>query len=198
MTLDLFLKDNNCYITEGYIEQVPEQVQILKELVNNNKIKNILEIGFNAGHSSCLFLENNKQCNVVSFDIGTHDYVNIGKQYIDITYPNRHELIIGDSKIALPIYINTNNDIKMDLIFIDGAHDYQTSAEDLLNCRKLAHNETILIMDDTIINNDDNIADWNIGPNKAWNKLIEHDLIEETQSYVFSFGRGMSLGKYLF
>ena len=29
MTLDLFLKDNNCYISEGYTEQVPEQVQIL-------------------------------------------------------------------------------------------------------------------------------------------------------------------------
>ena len=83
MTLDLFLKDNNCNITEGYIEQVPEQVQKLKDLVNNNKIKNILEIGFNAGHSSCLFLEKNKQCNVISFDIATHDYVHIGKQYID-------------------------------------------------------------------------------------------------------------------
>ena len=120
MTLDLFLKDNNCYITEGYIEQVPEQVQILKDLVNNNKIKNILQVGFNAGHSSCLFLENNKQCNVVSFDIGTHDYVHIGKQYIDKTYPNRHELIRFYSKIAVPIYINTNKDIKFDLIFIDG------------------------------------------------------------------------------
>ena len=73
MTLDLFLKENNCYITEGYTEQVPEQVQILKAFVNNDKIINVLEIGMNAGHSSCLFLENNKQCNVISFDIGNHD-----------------------------------------------------------------------------------------------------------------------------
>ena len=54
-----YLKDNNCYVTEGYTEQVPEQVQILKALVNNDKIINVLEIGMNAGHSSCLFLENN-------------------------------------------------------------------------------------------------------------------------------------------
>jgi len=197
MTLDLFLKDNNCYVTEGYTEQVPEQVQILKDLVNNDKIINVLEIGMNAGHSSCLFLENNKQCNVISFDIGNHDYVRVGKQYIDNKYPNRHELIISDSTISIPLYTNINKESKMDLIFIDGGHDYETALNDLINCMNLSHKDTILIMDDTIINNNANIADWNIGPTQAWNKLKSYNLIEEKESYVFSYGRGMSIGKYL-
>lgn len=197
MTLDLFLKENNCYVTEGYTEQVPEQVQILKDLVNNDKIINVLEIGMNAGHSSCLFLENNKQCNVISFDIGNHDYVRVGKQYIDNKYPNRHELIISDSTISVPLYTNINKESKMDLIFIDGGHDYETALNDLINCRNLSHKDTILIMDDTIINNNANIADWNIGPTQAWNKLKSYNLIEEKESYVFSYGRGMSIGKYL-
>ena len=197
MTLDLFLKENNCYITEGYTEQVPEQVQILKDLVNNDKIINVLEIGMNAGHSSCLFLENNKQCNVISFDIGNHDYVRVGKQYIDNKYPNRHELIISDSTISIPLYTNINKESKMDLIFIDGGHDYETALNDLINCMNLSHKDTILIMDDTIINNNANIADWNIGPTQAWNKLKSYNLIEEKESYVFSYGRGMSIGKYL-
>ena len=197
MTLDLFLKVNNCYVTEGYTEQVPEQVQILKALVNNDKIINVLEIGMNAGHSSCLFLENNKQCNVISFDIGNHDYVRVGKQYIDNKYPNRHELIISDSTISVPLYTNINKESKMDLIFIDGGHDYETALNDLINCMNLSHKDTILIMDDTIINNNANIADWNIGPTQAWNKLKSYNLIEEKESYVFSYGRGMSIGKYL-
>ena len=197
MTLDLFLKENNCYVTEGYTEQVPEQVQILKDLVNNDKIINVLEIGMNAGHSSCLFLEHNKQCNVISFDIGNHDYVRIGKQYIDNKYPNRHELIISDSTISVPLYTNINKESKMDLIFIDGGHDYETALNDLINCMNLSHKDTILIMDDTIINNNANIADWNIGPTQAWNKLKSYNLIEEKESYVFSYGRGMSIGKYL-
>ena len=197
MTLDLFLKENNFYITEGYTEQVPEQVQILKDLVNNDKIINVLEIGMNAGHSSCLFLENNKQCNVISFDIGNHDYVRVGKQYIDNKYPNRHELIISDSTISIPLYTNINKESKMDLIFIDGGHDYETALNDLINCMDLSHKDTILIMDDTIINNNANIADWNIGPTQAWNKLKSYNLIEEKESYVFSYGRGMSIGKYL-
>lgn len=206
MTLDIFLQDNNTYVSEGYIEQIPEQVNILKEIVNNNKIINILEIGFNAGHSACLFLENNKQCNVVSFDIGTHNYTNIGKKYIDNTYPDRHKLIIGDSKITIPSYINA--ELKQinskqfefktfDLIFIDGGHDYDTALADLLNCKILAHKDTIVIMDDTIINNNENVADWNIGPTKAWNIFKDEDLIKELITYIFSFGRGMSIGKYL-
>ena len=79
MSLDLFLKHNNCYVTEGYTEQVPKQSEILKDQVKIDKVINILEIGMNAGHSSCLFLENNKQCNAISFDIGSHDYFRIGK-----------------------------------------------------------------------------------------------------------------------
>ena len=197
MTLDLFLKNNNCYVNEGYTSQVPEQVRILKDLINNDKIINILEIGMNAGHSSCLFLENNEKCNVFSFDIGTHHYVNIGKQYIDNTYPNRHKLFIGDSKISLPLFINNYKEAKMDVIFIDGGHDYGTATSDLINCRNLSHKDTILIMDDTITYNDVNTADWNIGPTQAWNTLKSYNLIEEKKSYVFRYGRGMSIGRYL-
>jgi predicted O-methyltransferase YrrM len=198
MTLDLYLKYKNCIITEGYTQPVSEQVEILKDLVNNNKIINILEIGFNAGHSSCLFLESNRNCKVYSFDIGCHDYLQIGKQYINHTFPNRHELILGDSKITIPTYINNNKDMKMDLIFIDGGHDFETAITDLINCKMLSHQDTILIMDDTIINSDANIADWNKGPTEAWLKLKSCNLIQEKESFVFSFGRGMSVGKYSF
>ena len=38
---------------ESYSTQVPEQVKLLQLLSENNRIKNILDIGLNAGHSSC-------------------------------------------------------------------------------------------------------------------------------------------------
>jgi hypothetical protein len=53
-------------------------------------------------------------------------------------------------------------------------------------------------MDDTIMNSYYDITDWNIGPTQAWNKIKSYNLIEEKESYVFRFGRGMSIGKYLF
>ena len=148
----------------------------------------------NAGHSSCLFLENNKQCNVISFDIGSHDYVKIGKQYIDNTYPNRHELIIGDSKTTIPLYTNSNKGMKMDLIFIDGGHDYETAKEDLINCKNLSHKDTIIIMDDTTFNKDD-VKDYTIGPTRIWNEYLEQNKLTEICRKHYCSGRGMVWGK---
>ena len=86
---------------EGYSEQILGQVNRLKELVNKGNIIEVMEIGFNAGQSANIFLEANLKIRLTSFDIGTHKYVNVGKKYIDTHYPNRHTLILGDSKIPI-------------------------------------------------------------------------------------------------
>ena len=72
MSLITYLKQNNCNITEGYSQSCYNQVIILQVLCSDKNIKNILEIGFNAGHSANLFLNTNTKCNVLSFDIGEH------------------------------------------------------------------------------------------------------------------------------
>ena len=74
-----------------------------------------MEIGFNAGHSSELFLKYTS-AHVTSFDLGEHPYVSHAKEYID-AYPGRHSLIIGDSTVTVPKCIG-----KYDIIFIDGGH----------------------------------------------------------------------------
>ena len=67
---------------EGHSQQVKEQVNFLKNIVNDKSIKSVMEIGFNAGHSAELFLSSNKNINLVSFDIGLHEYLKLGKQFI--------------------------------------------------------------------------------------------------------------------
>ncbi len=42
-----------------------------------------MEFGFNAGHSSEVFLENNNSLLLTSFDLGEHNYVLSAKEYID-------------------------------------------------------------------------------------------------------------------
>ena len=123
---------------EGYSQQVKEQVEDLIKLTTNSHI-NVMEIGFNAGHSADVFLKNNPTLTLTSFDLGCHDYVRHGKEYIDITYPNRHTLILGDSTVTVPNYIADNQGKTFDVIFIDGGHDYEVAKADLENCMKLAH-----------------------------------------------------------
>jgi len=179
---------------EGFSQQVEEQTTFLKNIVNNPSIKYVMEIGFNGGHSSELFLSSNKNIQVVSFDIGEHNYVKLGKEFIDKTYPNRHELIIGNSLETVPYY-STNVNKKFDIIFIDGGHMYDVARGDIINCKKLAHDKSIVIMDDTIINHDW-LRHWNLGPNRAWKEAKEWNIIKELGSVDYSSGRGQSWGYY--
>jgi predicted O-methyltransferase YrrM len=197
MNVTEYLKEKGFIDFEGYSAQNNDEVELLKKLLNEKNIKNILEIGFNAGHSSEIFLESRNDIYVTSFDMGIHRYVKVAKQYIDKTYPTRHKLIYGDSRITLPEYIENNSDKKFDLIFIDGGHYHDVPQRDLFNCKLLSHEDTIVIMDDTM-NNPDYINAWNIMPNKAWRDGIANKYIKEMSTFDFNKTHGLSYGKYIF
>ena len=193
MNLDTFLTNNGVNRVEGSITVCKEQVALLKELVSKPEIKSIFEIGFNAGHSSELFLEANKDCIVLSFDYGAHTTVTVGKRFIEERYPRRHMLILGDSTQTIPRYTGVE---KYDVIFIDGGHSLEVATADLANCRRFAHANTIVIMDDT------NYTEgwervWTTGPTAAWKNGVRDGLITELARAEFAPGHGMSWGKYV-
>ena len=189
-----FLREYDVRIREGGCMDIPEQQQ---DLINLTKIpiRTIMEIGFNAGHSADVFLKNNPNSTLVSFDIGDHEYVHTAKRYIDLHYPNRHTLILGDSTVTIPQYVEQNNNKNFDVIFIDGGHEYATARADLLNCRKLSHTNTLVLLDDTIYKKEWEL-EYTIGPTNAWVELVnDHSLIELGRK-EYRLGRGMSWGKY--
>ena len=194
--LNEFYEKNNINRFEGFSQMSIEQTEFLKNIVKKSNIKNVMEIGFNAGHSAETFLSSNNRINLVSFDIGIHNYVGYGKYFIDKMYPRRHNLIIGNSIITVPKFCKENN-IKFDIIFIDGGHEYSIAKNDLINCKKLAHKNTIVILDDTI-NNNEFLLDWNDGPNKVWKEAKEWNFIEEIGTIDYGPGRGQSWGKYFY
>ena len=51
MSITSFLNNIGFYTFEGYSQQVPEQVKDLVKLSNKPNV-NVMEIGFNAGHSA--------------------------------------------------------------------------------------------------------------------------------------------------
>ena len=186
---------NKTKYIEGFTQQIPGQCSALNKILDEYNIKNVMEIGFNAGHSADLFLKHPKNIELWSFDIGQHQSVKSGKTFIDNTYPARHRLILGNSLTTIPDFIN-NNIIKFDLIFIDGGHDYNVSKNDLLNCKNLAHSNTIVIMDDTVIRKEW-VQHWNIGPMRAWDEAKKDNMVKEISCEEYSSGRGQSWGKYI-
>ncbi len=146
--LNAYLSSKGVGKLEGHCGQVPPQQADLVTLVSDSSIKRILEIGFNAGHSADLFLRTNPAATVVSFDLGSHDYVTHAKAHIDATYPGRHTLILGNSMETLPAYAVTNPGTTFDLFFIDGGHYAPVPSADLTNCLALAHPGATIVMDD--------------------------------------------------
>ena len=195
MKLDEYYKTHNIkQMDEGYSQEIEGQTNFLKNILQKHNVKRVMEIGFNGGHSAELFLSNNTSIELVSFDIGCHDYVSLGKNFIDKTYPGRHELIIGDSLKTVPKYDKTKG--LFDIIFIDGGHKYPISKGDLMNCKRLSHTNTIVIMDDTM-NTKKWIKPWNTGPTRSWNEAIQEGSIEAMGSEDYKVGRGQSWGKYI-
>lgn len=143
--------EGNCVTPHLNISQdepllVPKQ----KNLFNvSSKCQNILEIGFNAGHSALLFLLSNKESKIVCFDIGIHSYVYPCYQYLNLHFPNRIQLIIGDSRHTLYQYSKENIwSREFDFIHIDGGHDFDVLFSDFFNTIFLTKPNSFIIIDD--------------------------------------------------
>ena len=131
-----YYKSLNIYTFEGHSQECKPETDFLKNIVDNNEIKNVMEIGFNGGHSAETFLSSNKNIHLTSFDIGEKSYLKHGKLFNDKTYPNRHELIIGDSVITVPEF-HKNNDKKFDIIFMFDVLEHLDDPDSVINlCSK--------------------------------------------------------------
>ena len=196
MPVTNFLTSRGYDYFEGHSQQVPNQVKDLIQLSIDSNI-HVMEIGFNAGHSAEVFLQNNPTITLTSFDLGSHKYVTPAKEYIDETYPERHTLILGDSTVTIPEYTINNPGKVFDLIFIDGGHDYNIANADLENCRKLANENTVVIMDDTIYTRGWEEC-YTYGPTQTWVEHMNNGTITEIKRMDYCPGRGMSWGRYVF
>lgn len=169
-----------------------DQLKSLREYAREKE--NILEIGFNFGHSSENFLKHSN-ANVLSLDIGIHEYCKLSEIFLKRKYPNRFEILYGDSKETVHEVAKLSN--LYDLIYIDGGHKYEDAYQDIVNSKKISSENTLIIVDD-IEKTLNHQAEHNIGPTNAWNKLVEMKFIYEIDYIKFSPTRGMTLGKYNF
>ena len=173
LALDQYLQEQKAVVTEGHIsvDDCGKEEFFTDLLHRESWVKTISEIGFNAGHSSVTFLDGNPTCTVVSFDIMVHPYAKIGKRFVDASYPNRHTLVEGDSLKSVPAFYQAHPSMRFDLIFIDGGHDFSTAYGDLVNMRRLATSETLVVVDDI---NYLSVA-------AAWDRCVARGIVREVQ-----------------
>ena len=190
-----YIKRLNAYFGDkvplhGHTGQNDEQVDHLAEMCKGfDDHGDVIETGFNAGHSATVFLENTDK-NVISFDIleeGNIAYV--AKEYIDMTYPNRHTLVVGDSKETVPEFEFENG---ICAIFIDGDHSYEGAKADIVNCLDKAGKGTLIIVDDVV-----RVGFPIPGPVKAWDEsLLELDILYAGQ-IDYTLWKGMAWGYFI-
>jgi len=185
-------KKNKTWICEGHIGRNKAQIAKLKEICLEKKPTNILEIGFNAGHSSALMLENTNAC-VVSVDICSHPYAFDGKDEIDKIFPERHILIQGNSMVVLAGDVVPH--LNYDLIYIDGGHSYKCCKSDIIQCKRYASSNTIIIVDDVVFD-PEYIKPWNKQVSKVWNEMKSEGFVNELEYFYFGKGQGFSIGTY--
>jgi hypothetical protein len=111
----------------------------------------ILEIGFNAGHSSLLYLLAHPQVHIYAFDICSHKYVQACCDYLNKHFGNRITLIPGDSTKTLPWFRNNYGvtvSTQICMYHVDGGHATHIARSDLENCYAMASHGTVIVMDD--------------------------------------------------
>lgn len=136
---NIFMKHH----TTNYSDEFIYKQKNISNLVLNKNMKNILEIGFNAGFSTLLMLISNPNIHITCVDLNDHKYTIPCYMKIQSIFGNRITFISGNSVYVLP---NLKN--KYDLIHIDGGHDDFVAMNDIINSYYLSKNNTIFIMDD--------------------------------------------------
>ena len=97
----------------------------------------ILEVGFNSGHSSAMFLTLFKKARIQSFDLCLHVYTEPTYEWLKEVYGSqRLSLICGNSHLTIPAYEKVwreeEGEERFDISFIDAGHYYEVG-ESVMN-----------------------------------------------------------------
>ena len=121
-------------------------------VIRDFDVKRMLEIGFNAGHSSVIFLAAMpRDGEYISLDLGEHPYSRPCFDYLQTQYPQIKEYIMGDSRKMLPELLNTRPNYveSFDCVHVDGGHSLDVVLSDIQYAHFLLKSKGILILDDT-------------------------------------------------
>lgn len=158
-------------------------------------VRRICEIGFNGGHSAlAMLLGAPRGASLVSFDIGSKSYTPASAGFLEMVFPDRFQLVLGDSAVTVPQYaFERYGDARCDLVYIDGGHEEEEATRDLLSMSLLAkHGHTLVVMDD--VRCDEKFC---AGPTAAWDKFKHAGRLTELGCETSEPFRGWCWGLFI-
>lgn len=133
---------------DGYMSPAQKR-QFSRQLARYPRIRRIAEIGFNAGHSAEHFFAERPELELLlSFDMNNYPCTRHAAEYFYHTYKNRFALVPGDSLATIPELHRQHPALRFDLIYIDGCHRFEWAVGDVMNAQTIAHDQTIVWIDD--------------------------------------------------
>lgn len=111
-------------------------------------VRHICEVGFNAGHSTALWLSANPTATIDTFDLfNPHltGFMQPNLLFLQRLFPGRLTAHVGDSLRTIPA---TNLATPCDLVHVDGRHSYTNTRQDTINFMQKARPSALYLFDD--------------------------------------------------
>ena len=176
------------FLTEGWKKEeghvVPEisTCIVFKSILEVTKCKNVLEIGFNFGHSAFTFMTIDPDIVYHSVDICQHNYTKPNSEKISERFGDRFTFTEKNSRHMKPEEIKD-----YDMVFIDGDHTTHGMSSDLNLCNQAEIK--YLLVDDYV---------RCLGPDIYPRKLMDHYLTKKDfpyykiKEYIYPATNGMN------
>lgn len=111
----------------------PHSLRAVRRAADEVKPDSILEIGFNNGYSSAMWLHFRPEAKIVSVDISDRDSTLYGVGFLSTWHHDRFRFVLADSKFCEPLLPRRD----YDLAFVDGDHLEDGVYADLQLCIRL-------------------------------------------------------------
>jgi predicted O-methyltransferase YrrM len=145
------LPEGSCYYSHMSFSVDKGKDNLRKNLISLAKeSKNILEIGFNMGHSAILMLTANPDCVIECHDACVNIYTEKCMHYVSQQFPGRIKIVKGNSVSTLRQY----NRQAPDLVHMDGSKVPEIQYLDFIAVSQICReNHTVIVFNDVWIDN---------------------------------------------
>ncbi len=177
---------------EGHSGNFLEETLAYHMLVQALFVETVCETGFNAGHSTLMWLTTNPKARVYSFDIGSHEYSRPMAQYLAEEFPGRLHVTWGDSTVTLPAFRKAHPEVTCDFLIIDGGHSHEVCQSDYDNFKEMANDKSIILLD----NYPDKRKTWQKDLGDVWEQAKQKgEIIEIFQCRYMRVPQGFCVGR---